>query len=147
MGIFNASGAQWYGYTFMLFYNHLKLSLLLHETVFVTFLLASTVTPFQNLDLSIKIPHIKLNLHINNPGHWTHKNAYEDDLGKFLWNFQICTSHNPLCVWQYRFELSMLKVFWDKSYLKSRICYDDNVIRNIVYKYVCLHVLPCSHDY
>ena len=38
-----AFGAQWCGYIFILYYTHLKLALLLHKTVLLTFLLASTV--------------------------------------------------------------------------------------------------------
>ena len=39
----NALDAQWCDYILILFYVHLKLSLLLHKTVLVTFLLATTV--------------------------------------------------------------------------------------------------------
>ena len=40
----NASGAQWHGHISISCYTHLKLELLLHKTVLVMFLLASTVT-------------------------------------------------------------------------------------------------------
>ena len=40
----NALDAQFCDYIFILYYSHLKLSLLLHKTILVTFLLGSTVT-------------------------------------------------------------------------------------------------------
>ena len=39
----NTLGVQCSGYTYIFCYTHLKLALLLHKTVLVTFLLASTV--------------------------------------------------------------------------------------------------------
>ena len=40
----NAFSSKWHGFIFILCYTHLNLALLLHKTVLVTFLLASTVS-------------------------------------------------------------------------------------------------------
>ena len=43
----NACSPQWCGFIFILWYAHLNLKLLLHKTVLITFLLASTVPNVQ----------------------------------------------------------------------------------------------------
>ena len=46
----NASGIQWFGHISRSCSTHLKLELLLHKTVLVMFLLASTVLIFNPID-------------------------------------------------------------------------------------------------
>ena len=90
----NASNAQWCGCSFISCYTLLKLALLLHNTVLITFLLGSTVMN----NVSTPIVYNSTNLAWMIHGHWSMDSALAYfALIQTLFMLSVCIKQRKIC--------------------------------------------------